>query len=338
MTKKIQKHLKISPHHHTARRLPNQHTSYVLLIILVLLGLLLMRTVLAERKGVLATVTQAGSVNVAAVVPGPVPTVGATILLPSDGTTTTHQSTVISGTCGSGLLVKVYKNAILAGSTVCSVDGNFNLQISLLPGRNDLTALNFDSLNQAGPVTPTVVVYLQIPDTGDSDGDGDTTEFISIESTQPITSHTMPVPAGAFYLSTDYELRGLKMGQPYSWKLSVFGGTAPYTISIDWGDTTKEEVLVAASGLTELSHAYLKAGDFKITINAIDAKDQKTYLELVAIVDGVKEAAVVPGSTTVGTGTDYWMIASIASYAMLFVGVCSFAVYHHRHPPMINRI
>jgi hypothetical protein len=285
---------------------------------------------------VLGVQTQSGSINLNGVVPGPAPTIPAVIVTPVNDTRTADQVITVSGTCSPGLLVKIFKNGIFAGSTTCSGSGTFSLQIALLPGRNDLTALNYDSLDQPGPVSPTVVVYLLEPDSGDVDGDGNTTELVGSETSQPITSHTTPLPASAFYVSTDYELRGLKKDQSFSWKLSIVGGTGPYSLVIDWGDGSKDTQTVTQSGLLNLQHTYKQSGPHTITITATDAQNHKTYLELIAVVDGQPETAVVPGAgTTTSNGPDYWMLSSIAAYSLLMVGLIWFWLFerHKRNHP-----
>lgn len=324
MIKKIHSHLKFSPHHHTGRRTSHHHTSYPVLVMIVVVTLLALRLISSQQQGVLATVTESGTINVSAIVPGPPPTTPAVILSPVDGTSTTEQMMMVSGTCEPDLLVKVFKNTILAGSTVCDSSGEFSLSIALLPGRNDLTALNYDSLNQPGPVSPTVVVYLVEPDSNSGTGGG--------TSSSPIISHPVPSPATAFYISTDYELRGLKKDYPFSWSLIITGGTAPYGIEVDWGDGSKEILNQNQAGLLELGHTYSRSGDHTIRITARDATGRTTYIELVAIVDGPKEAISVPATTTTTELPSYWMASTILVYGLLLMTLVWFWIFEHRHP------
>jgi len=143
--------------------------------------------------------------------------------------------------------------------------------------------------------------------------------MVNGETNQPITSHSTVLPPSAFYLSTDYELRGLKKNQPFTWKLSVVGGMAPYKISVDWGDGDKDEEVLVSTGTIDLEHTYAQSGNHTITIIGSDSKDRKTYLQLVGIVDGPTETVAVPGTTEIRNGPDYWMITSITLYGILFL-------------------
>ena len=72
---------------------------------------------------------------------------------------------VVSGTCGPGLLVKLFNNNQLIGSASCELDGTFRINLSLSVGKNILTALNYDTLDQAGPTSPSVIVLVITPTT-----------------------------------------------------------------------------------------------------------------------------------------------------------------------------
>ncbi len=106
------------------------------------------------------TQTNSQSLDVTATVPGPPPTSRAVITSPTNNSTYSVTPIVISGSCGPGLIVKVFINSQLAGSTSCSIDGFFSINTTLNVGRNELTALNYDTLDQAGPTSDTVVVFV----------------------------------------------------------------------------------------------------------------------------------------------------------------------------------
>lgn len=110
-----------------------------------------------------ATQTINQNLNVTAIVPGPAPTTPAVITSPVNGSFTQVTPIVISGTCGPGLTVKVFNNSQLIGSTLCTFDGTFSINTSLGFGVNVLTALNYDSLDQAGPSSPAITVSVEYP-------------------------------------------------------------------------------------------------------------------------------------------------------------------------------
>ncbi len=122
-----------------------------------------------------ATQTKSGSVNITAQVNGPAPATPAVITSPSNKTVSKVTPIVVSGTCGPGLTVKVFNNGELAGTTTCSLSGEFTVNLVLNIGKNVLTALNYDTLDQAGPASPSVSVNVESKDKpNNGDGSGNT--------------------------------------------------------------------------------------------------------------------------------------------------------------------
>ena len=122
-------------------------------------GLILVASQLLPTLPALA-VSSSDSLEVTAIVPGPPPTVPAVIQgLINNGTVTVTPMT-LGGTCGVGLTVRLYDNGTEVGHTECGADGRFVINFSLMFGRNDLTVLNFDSINQAGPASDTITIFV----------------------------------------------------------------------------------------------------------------------------------------------------------------------------------
>src|SRR5665213_2749514 len=105
---------------------------------------------------------QQGSYGFEATKTQPPPTQGATISIPSNGTTFTTSPITVSGICPTGLLVEVDDNGVMDGAINCT-NGSFSLQVGLYPGQNVLTVTVYDDLNQAGPVSNTVIVTYNNP-------------------------------------------------------------------------------------------------------------------------------------------------------------------------------
>ena len=82
---------------------------------------------------------QSGSVGLTGTISAPPPTTGATISFPKTGDNFDKVPIKVTGICPDGLLVKVFKNNVFAGSVQC-VGGNFSLQTDLFVGTNDLVA------------------------------------------------------------------------------------------------------------------------------------------------------------------------------------------------------
>lgn len=209
---------------------------------------------------------------VSAVVPGPPPASAAIITSPSNGQTFTINPVTVTGTCPSASLVKIFTNGILVGSIICQ-NGHFSIPIDLVIGRNDLTALPFNTLDQAGPTSPTVTVTLNVP----PGGPGYSTELI---------------------LQSENFYRGVSPGQEIVWPIEIIGGQAPYAVSIDWGDGTTDVVTRLAPGPFTVKHTYQKVGgylgSFPLIIRAADAAGHTAYLQLTTIVNPAT------GSTTTG--------------------------------------
>ena len=110
-----------------------------------------------------AQIVQQHNVTVTATVYGQPPTTQALILSPVDGITVETTPLVVHGTCESGLLVRVFDNNALAGSIVCTPDGTFTMNITLIMGVNVLSAFNYDFQDQPGPASPTVSITVQQP-------------------------------------------------------------------------------------------------------------------------------------------------------------------------------
>lgn len=212
----------------------------------------------------LALTQQSGSQGVQGVIPTNPPTQGATIVVPSNGQSFHTLPITVSGLCPANLLVEIFKNNVFAGSTVCS-NGSYSLLIDLFNGKNDLIARVYDALNQAGPDSNTV----------------------SVDFSQDLQGSGPRV-----FLTSAYAERGAAPGSTLTWPLSLSGGTAPYAVSIDWGDQTQPELLSRkTAGDFTIDHIYAKAGTYKITVKVTDANNQSAFLQLVGIGNGPTQQA-----------------------------------------------
>src|SRR5690606_21109226 len=87
---------------------------------------------------------------------------------------------------------------------------------SLFAGVNELTAITYDDLEQAGPVSNSVKVNYT------------DTRFTAFGELVTLTS--------------SYGRRSAPTGSPLDWPLQLSGGTGPYAFNIDWGDGSKAEL------------------------------------------------------------------------------------------------
>lgn len=188
------------------------------------------------------------------------PKTAPTISNPGNGSSSVNQIVTVSGICQTGLLIEVYNNKVMAGSTMCK-NGSFSVKIGLFIGTNDLTAIGYDDLGQASPVSNKVRVNFNPPKTiafGD---------IVTLTST--------------------YGRRASAVGKTLSWPLELSGGSGPYALSIDWGDGSDPQLKSqAAAGNLTIEHVYEHAGIYTVTITATDSNGVTAFLQVVAVASG----------------------------------------------------
>lgn len=217
-----------------------------------------------------------GSYGVAAVKEQPPPTQPATITTPGNGASFSNSPITASGLCTTGLLVQVYNNGVMVGSVMCA-NGSFSLQVSLFAGTNELTAIVFDDLEQAGPTSNIVTITYT------------DTRFTAFG--QLIT------------LTSSYGRRAAAAGSPLTWPLQLTGGTGPYAFSIDWGDGSAAELKSQSlAGLVNIIHTYKKAGIYTVNIRVTDANGVSAFLQVVAVASGKVEGTPAAPNTASGGG------------------------------------
>ncbi len=270
---------KYSHHSLTGRLVHHRETSYALLMFMVLgVGLLLGSV---TWSGAQAAADGSGSYTVNAVVPPPRPDKPVIITAPASGQVFNTNPVTVEGTCPSGAIVKVYSNGILVGSIICGANGRFSIQVDLVIGTNDLTAVAVNSIDQEGPPGNKVRVTLNEP----PGGLGFSTELI---------------------LQSENYFRGTKPGQEIVWPIEIIGGQAPYAVNVDWGDGTSDLITRLAPGPFTVKHTYEKVGtgylsSFPLIIRATDAAGHTAFLQLTTIVNAVTGATSSAGNTPNGT-------------------------------------
>ena len=222
----------------------------------VLFSLVLM---LVLSPGQAHAAEESGSVGLEGRINSEPPKQGATITVPVNGTSVTTLPTTVSGLCPDGLLVKIFKNNVFAGSAQCE-NGSYSLQIDLFTGRNELVARVFDDLDQAGPDSNTVVV---------------TFPFNGVGAPNRIS------------LTSAFAKRGANPGQTLSWPLTLTGGNGPYAITVDWGDGKEPDLIsLAFPGNFNITHVYDSPGVYNVTVRATDRDKTLAFLQLVAVANG----------------------------------------------------
>ena len=202
---------------------------------------------------------QSGSVGLTGTISSPPPTQGATITIPTNGQSFTDVPIPVRGLCPNGLLVKLFKNNVFAGSVQCE-NGSFEMQIDLFTGTNILIARVYDDLDQPGPDSPAVTV-----------------EFVDARR-----------GAGTrVSVTSNFAKRGANPGSTLTWPIIISGGSGPYAISIDWGDGKSPDLLSQPfPGVLDLSHIYDSPGVYNIVIKVSDSNGAVSFLQVVGIANG----------------------------------------------------
>jgi len=202
---------------------------------------------------------QSGAIGMQGSITSPPPTQGATITVPSSGQTFSEQPVTISGICPNGLLIKLFKNNVFAGSVQCE-DGSYSLQTDLFNDQNELIARVFDELDQAGPDSNIVVVTFEDNRAG---------------------AVSRPT------LSSNFAKRGANPGSNLSWPIILSGGEGPYAVSVDWGDGSAPDLFSRDfPGTFDINHAYERPGVYNIVVKVTDGNDNPAFLQLVGVANG----------------------------------------------------
>ncbi len=234
---------------------------------------------LSVYRPVLAvTNPQNGSVGLQGTISSPPPTQGATISLPRDGQAFGAIPIDVSGICPKGLLVKLFKNNVFAGSQQCE-NGSFSIKIDLFTGANELVARVYDSLDQNGPDSNKVNVTF---------------------------NDARPGAASRPTLTSTYAKRGVNPGDTLTWPIVLAGGEGPYAISVDWGDGKSPDLKSQQfPGTFSIEHKYDNPGIYNIVVKATDKNGVSAFLQLVGIANGAlsQDAGNAQNKNGGGTGT-----------------------------------
>lgn len=222
------------------------------------------------------------------------PTVGATISTPGNGASYTTSPITVNGICPNDLLVQIYDNNVMVGSVMCT-NGSFSLQVSLFAGNNELSAIVYDDLEQAGPTSNLATVTYN---------DSKLTAF-----GQLIT------------LTSSYGRRSAAAGSELSWPLQLSGGAGPYAFSIDWGDGTPSELKSQpATGLVAIAHTYNKAGIYQANVKVTDVNGVSAFLQVIAVGSGKVDTSAANNTTNGSTAEKVvvlWIPAAVALILLL---------------------
>lgn len=221
------------------------------------------------------------------------PTTGATITTPSNGASFSTSPITVNGICPGDLLVQVYNNSVMVGAVVCN-NGSFSIQVSLFAGTNELSAIVYDTLDQAGPTSNIVTVNY--------------------------TDTNFSAFGALITLTSSYGRRSAAAGSPLTWPLQLSGGTGPYAFSLDWGDGTATELKSQSlAGLVNIVHTYKKAGIYQANIKVTDVNGVSAFLQVIAVSNGIVDTTPEAPNTSEGVAapTVIWIPAAVAVVLLL---------------------
>jgi hypothetical protein len=311
--------LKASHNKHTGHLRPHEHTSYVpLAILIVFVGAILASfsvSAFAADPG-----PQAGSVGLTGVVPTSPPTIAATITSPTGQQQFSTSPITVSGKCPTGILVEIFENNIFAGSTPCNSNGTYSLDINLLYGQNSIVAQVYDVLNQSGPISKPVNITYTVP------------------PLQTASISTLNFSGTQLLLNTDAVYRGAFPNQAITLPITILGGTPPYALNINWGDSTNKVVSENNNTVFNVSHSYQKPGTYKITLQGSDNQQQVAFLTVAAIINGQPDLVSSSNTSTGSTNSKNELLVLWPLYAIAVTLVAGFWIGEVREKHHLNAI
>jgi hypothetical protein len=270
-----------------------QRLFFVVVSVLVVLGGIIFSLPSQTAK---AQSSQSGSLGLEGVVQGKPPTQAAVISFPTNGQAITALPITVTGICPDGVLVRLYKNNVFSGAAQCT-NGNFSILTDLFSGRNDLVAKVFDDLEQQGPDSSTVTVNFNDP------------------------ANTSGIRVS---VTSVYAKRGANPGTVLTWPLTISGGTAPFAVSVDWGDKSVPDLISRQfPGDFTVSHTYDAAGVYNIIVKVTDKAGVSSFLQLVGIgngkVQGVEQTNLNADGSTASTVRIivWWPLALIVPFIII---------------------
>jgi hypothetical protein len=233
-----------------------------------------------------------GSYGLAATKLQDAPTQGASITTPGNGGSYSTSPITVTGICPDDLLVQVYNNSVMVGSVMC-VNGSFSIEVSLFAGINELSAIVFDQLDQAGPTSNLITVNYS------------NTQFSAFGALITLTS--------------SYGRRSAAAGSELTWPLQLSGGAGPYAFSIDWGDGSGAQLKSQPqAGLIDIAHIYKKAGVYRVNVKVTDVNGVSAFLQVIGLGNGKVDAAATDTTTAPTDTTTVLWVPAAAAVVLLF--------------------
>ena len=308
--RKILSKLTLLEHHHTGKIVHHKNTSHLsLFIILLIIGLFLYAS-----GGYARAIMQNGAVGVSLTVMGEPPKSGAIITSPKNEDKFIDSRIIsVVGVCEKKTIVVISNNQSIVGSAICTEAGNFDLNISLQYGDNILSALNYDNLNQTGPVTPSIKVFL-VKENMSAKQELNDPVITPILPTNPSIIPSLSAVDCSQYDAGELPIGGtpnvavvciprnslLKIDQVMG--VLVWGGSPPYALMVDWNNGSLPTILsVSVPGYKKVTFNYAVPKTYKISLNLKDHLENEAIVETaIQVIDqGVDKNISVTSSANI---------------------------------------
>ncbi len=179
------------------------------------------------------------------------------------------------------------------------------LQIDLLENNNDLVARQYDLLSQPSPPSEMVQVF-----------------YVTNQPDLPPTALPQ-IARFQLILDYDYNFQGIFINEAFNLPVHFAGGTAPYAVSIDWGDGETDVYSREDASQFHAEHSFAKAGPHTVKIHVSDKEGQEASLQFVLIVNGGPVGALPLKGGEIVNNQAVWRAVL---YASLASGAASFSV------------
>lgn len=225
----MRKYFKLHHRKHTGKLIHHRHTSYWVLVLLTLIS-----------TGIVTFIDRtvnADTLVVSATIPAPIPADPAVFISPANNSVITESPATVTGSCpviAPAIIVAIYNDSELLGSSVCGSDGTFTASLQLQSGPQMLVAKVVTITGQFGASsTPLTLNY-------------------SSPVTTPIDEPLSPAPI----VRIDTPFIVYRPGLTARLKLLVSNGLAPYDLTIRWGDNTTLAQALLKDGEYSFEHTY----------------------------------------------------------------------------------
>jgi hypothetical protein len=250
----LHRHLHLQHHRHTGRKLHHRHTSYHGLVVILLVAGAVMLFVTALGR------TTVNAFSVGGTVKAPVPSSPAIITSLNDGDKLHYDSQNITGSCPiitPQVVVAILIDNVNVGSAVCDSANDFSLPVRLAPGAHAIVAQALTITSDPGPASVPLHVSF-VP------SNHKTTSTVTSQPNGPVIS---PNP---LVISPQGSLLWLGDNKTATWAGTITGGTPPYKVYIDWGDSTRDTTDQTA-GNASFNHTYSTLQPYNMSLSITDA-------------------------------------------------------------------